>query len=498
MRTRMALVTLLGLLACGPHAPETPAPSSGAGAPPSTASTSLAPSASIASAGPAPVTEPDARALLDAWVAAQNAGTMPAYESLYASRFDGIRRSGPRVRRFDRAGWMQDRRAMFAHPMQVGVRDVVVTLSPTGATLRFTQSFTEGTYHDEGTKEMTLVREPTGLRIAREEMLSSAIGARAAAGTQGPEAGAAMPIVSAGAQRWAVLAAVPEGADWHAGAPELVVRDAVVVTRAAVRPGAVPAPLAALAHQTVSLGDAGGSHCAAHLGDLVVLSRVDVHFGVEQAWDGQQPDGSRGPPATNARIAADAWGEGMLLAAALDDAADCPSATYARLASAPADRAFARTDADAALATRVRAAFRALAGWTSLEATFHDPESHADGETPPASAHWDETDGAAPAVALWQLPGAGRRFAVIGASTASGGCADFSGAMWAVFEVDAQGALTPLTDASDPGYFVPVGAVDVDGDGAPEWIVPEGIVGRASGGLGLVEDISPAMHDCYC
>ena len=70
-----------------------------------------------------PLAEGDARGVVDGWLAAQNAGDLAAYDKLYAARFTGIRRSGPRTVRFDRAGWMRDRARMFGKPMTVAKPD---------------------------------------------------------------------------------------------------------------------------------------------------------------------------------------------------------------------------------------------------------------------------------------------------------------------------------------------------------------------------------------
>src|SRR5262249_27020631 len=56
---------------------------------------------------------PEVRALVDAWLAAQNRGDFAAYEKLYAQKFTGVRRSGTRTVSLDRAGWMRDRKRMF-------------------------------------------------------------------------------------------------------------------------------------------------------------------------------------------------------------------------------------------------------------------------------------------------------------------------------------------------------------------------------------------------
>ena len=52
--------------------------------------------------------EKDVRSLLDAWLQAQNTGSFTSYQSCYASRFQGVRRTGNRTLAFDRAGWMND------------------------------------------------------------------------------------------------------------------------------------------------------------------------------------------------------------------------------------------------------------------------------------------------------------------------------------------------------------------------------------------------------
>ena len=59
-----------------------------------------------------------AKAIVERWLAAQNAGDFAAYEALYAKKFQGTRRSGNKVVTLDRAGWMRDRKRMFKAPMK--------------------------------------------------------------------------------------------------------------------------------------------------------------------------------------------------------------------------------------------------------------------------------------------------------------------------------------------------------------------------------------------
>src|SRR5262245_28185693 len=73
------------------------------------------------------IPERDARALLDAWLTAQQAGDFARYEALYADRFEGVKRAGLRSERFDRQGWMRDRQKMFARPMHVEASEVAIS-----------------------------------------------------------------------------------------------------------------------------------------------------------------------------------------------------------------------------------------------------------------------------------------------------------------------------------------------------------------------------------
>src|SRR5262249_20122703 len=113
--------------------------------------------------------------LIDRWLAAQNAGDFATYESLYAERFTGIRRSGARTVRFNRAGWIKDRRRMFAKRMTVSIADRGTAPLTGGARVTFVQTWESGAYKDVGRKQIILHREKNGLRIAREEMLESTV-----------------------------------------------------------------------------------------------------------------------------------------------------------------------------------------------------------------------------------------------------------------------------------------------------------------------------------
>ncbi|HEX7597156.1 MAG TPA: nuclear transport factor 2 family protein, partial [Polyangia bacterium] len=126
--------------------------------------------------------EAAARKTLDEWLSAQNRGDFAAYQRLFAERFQGVRRSGPRTRVLTRKAWIADRQRMFQKPMKVSMRGLAVTSLGGMVQARFIQTWESGTYHDEGPKAVSLVNEKGAWRIAREEMLASKIDAKESGG----------------------------------------------------------------------------------------------------------------------------------------------------------------------------------------------------------------------------------------------------------------------------------------------------------------------------
>jgi ketosteroid isomerase-like protein len=223
--------------------------------------------AATVAAAPAVLSEASVRAVVDAWLAAQNGGDLAAYTALYAERFQGIRRSGPRTRAFDRAGWMTDRGAMFRSPMRVSLSDVTIASFSTAATVRFTQDFTQQTFHDTGSKEIVVVQTSQGLRIAREEMLASQIVGAPASMVANTGAAAVFHVFTHGSSQWVALSSHDDVSNWAGGAAELLQRNQVVVTRKRAN-ASVPQELRALSGQAVRAFASNGTACEARLGEL--------------------------------------------------------------------------------------------------------------------------------------------------------------------------------------------------------------------------------------
>jgi hypothetical protein len=110
MRSRLGITLLTLLLAIGCQKK----PAEEAAAPPQAAATpapqgAVKKPAAPPAPAPAPIPEQAVKALVDAWLTAQNKGDFKAYEGLYAAKFFGIKRAGQREERFDRDGWLKDR-----------------------------------------------------------------------------------------------------------------------------------------------------------------------------------------------------------------------------------------------------------------------------------------------------------------------------------------------------------------------------------------------------
>src|SRR5512138_2684230 len=97
---------------------------------------------------------PDVNAFLAEWLQTQNQGRFKDYAALYAKKFQGIKRSGLRVKKMGHDVWLRDREKMFRKPMKVAALDVETTVVGHTATVRFTQQWESKSYKDTGPKQM--------------------------------------------------------------------------------------------------------------------------------------------------------------------------------------------------------------------------------------------------------------------------------------------------------------------------------------------------------
>lgn len=467
-------------LAAACDRPTGPAPAASAGAP------ALAPT-KAAEAPPAPVEEGPARAVFDAWLAAQNAGDFATYEALYAPRFEGVRRSGSQTARLDRTRWMKERASMFKQKPVVGAKDLSVRATRDGATIDFVQTWAIASYRDEGPKRMVLTVVDGKLKIAREEMLKSNVLASGAM----PEDKFAFAIHTPGPHL--VLSTAPKE-EWGAGAPKTVsLGDPVVVRKDA---GTIPPELAAWAGKKVELFGKSGLACEGTIGALAVIGRVVPHFGTTTRWKSTGDHVGESPPPP-AAIASEAWGltasvvtgeSGRLLVGEVTPSAgDCKGALWGRVTRADKPTLVEAQPADPATKTLALAELRKTKAYGELQRTYTTEKAPTD------PARWEDFESKVNALVFPHPSGQ----TVVTLSIQSGtGCGSFGGMLSASWE--RKGASLVPMNGPEGQEFAPESAGDVDGDGKIDLIWPDGLLRSKGEKFASPIKLTIPMLDCGC
>ena len=487
------------LLACTSHdqpaAPPTAAPAAAtpAGAqPPAANERAVQAPAEVARVGRAAIAEADARAVLEAWLSAQNQGDFAAYSALYAARFSGVKRSEDRVRTYAHDGWLDNRQRMFRRPQHVSASDVMLRAGPSTVDIHFTQSWSSASYSDEGPKRLLLVRDGEALRIAREEMLASTRTDSPSDASHGasPSALRFMMPDMPGQVELATVSAQQADA-WSAGRPALLpTRGGMLAVAKQVVRGALPAPLRAMVGNSFRVYGGGAQRCEAAIVSLQIVRRYTPHFGQVQGWN------TDGTPA--AERAAEAWetgADGGVLTGSLARGATCRGGDIALPTDAPVltlmgARHLAATDP---MRVRMEQVARTRSEYVAIEREFQ-----AEGGQGP----WQESEGAvADALAF------GDAHASVGTLgwRVGEGCGGFSGALMLPFAAHGLGervTAMPITPAM--ANLSPLFALDVDADGTLELLARDRLTGdtfllRAGPhGYGIAAQQDIPYFDCPC
>lgn len=425
-------------------------------------------------AGPAPGATP--RAVLDTWLSAQNTANFAAYEGVFATKFQGVKRSGQRTYRFDRKGWLKDRKRMFSPKVKVEMSDVQErALGKDVVQFSFTQKWSSGKYEDVGTKLITVFREGGGWNIAREEMLTSDI--KLDLTKQAPLTPVEFAAVWDGRVQLGGLGAVtvdPKRLSTHAV-------DGVHVAFAPVDPAQLGAAEQAWIGRKVRVYDAAGRACETSVTGLVAQAAVVPHFGVVQEM---QEGGGEGWAQAVWELAP----ETQRLAGTLAD--KCEGGLWARDAAQPAATPWPVTT-DPALAQKATAALRKLPGYRALQKDFSSDGSKG----------------------FWESSGSGLSFAsfagpdgaqVVSALALGGICGGFGGQFESIWSV-AGGQWTAVTDPKSGGPEAEVIAAATLGPGqAPVLLLREWMSGtlkvarRVGDRYEIIGEWSIAYQDCPC
>ena len=374
--------------------------------------------------------------LVDAWLAAQNSGDFDAYSTLYAKKFNGVKRVGAKTTRYARKDWLADRKRMFKKKMKVEANDRSYSLSYISGQVSFKQRWASGKYEDLGPKRILAVLEDGALKIAQEEMIASEV-----VRSKDDVKGSGLYFMY-GSMMILHDAPVPE----KHGKPILEGGDPIT-TVATVADADLDAKVLAWKGKKVRVD----GECEATVKGFQLMSRVVVHFGTEQMWncdDGSGDDDSMGEdckPASEAERAAEAFSEGGPVVMA--ELSDCDG-TYARAADR-AKMVIGETVKDPALVKKATVAFAKLKSVTE--------QSEAGNED-----WWGE-----PQVNVFRHPKSGQ--VLVSAYADNGGmCGEFSASSWQIWE-HKGGKLVPIKHGSAPEEIFE--AVDSDDNGSLEFVV---------------------------
>ncbi len=438
-------------------------------------------------------TKEHAQKLVEQWLLAQNEGSFDAYEKLYAQRFTGIKRVESRTQRFDRKGWMNDREAMFQRPFSVEAKEIRVVPAAASAVVEFVQVWNSATFRDEGQKQLVLVEEAGNMRIASEEMKSSR--------TSEEKKSAELPSP----QEFSFVLHEPEAlilvsseVDLNAvsGTPEYV---ADSLARRSVVLRALSPEIQKLVGQKFTLYGSSGPVCESKIKDFDVLVKVQNHFGIVQGWNG-----THGEPVTSrSERALHLWelseAAGRFLVARLEDPGPCAGAVYARATDLPKPALWPTRDPQ----PEERASVIEVLRKTPLHMRLQKEFVAAYGKTSP----WDDS-GASPLFVVFD-DGRGQVYASVTLSSGEeDSCASpFDVDVW--FLLRKQGSSwTVLSAPPDehidspwPRFLEPLHAnvaVDVDGDGLPEFLGQWDFFREVDQTYRAVFNVAPGYFDCPC
>lgn len=442
-RVGILLFVALGVIACTDK-PVEQAPSEA----PAPAAPAPSAAANVEAAEPVVIAEAELRQLLSAWLLAQNDGEYEAYASLYAAKFYGVKRAGQREVRFDRAGWLNDRKKMFQKPIRVEAREPSFRSSSASAEIEFKQQWSSGKFADSGPKRLLVVREGGALKIAQEEMLRSEL----VASKSEQRAGDFYFTLTLDSGFYLSLphAKVPEQLGPLAVESGEKNTEVVTVSRT-VPDAALDASVSGLKNKKLRLE--GG--CVASISEFRALTRVVPHFGERDRWNGVlEGEQKKGQPMPAAQIARAVYALGKpQLFAKLDG---CSEGRFGWIDGGTQPVA-AELVEDPELAERAQVAFGKLPNVLARQKEFLKQAEHPEGNW------WEEGT----EVAIFKHPKSGQVLVSVLAILRDG-CGGFSASEWAIFEQKGKALKrVPLTQ-SPPDRVQD--ALDVDGNGRLEFL----------------------------
>ncbi len=450
-------------------------------------------------------TQTEARALVTRWSEAYNHGNPEALQALYAERVLGVRRDGERTSFADRSQWLSEQVPRLRQaPGMFSVSGVRVAATTGAARVFFSyvwESSTPEQERESGRAELFLLREPTGLRIAREERRPERplLQARPTPPTRSPDQFAFVEGMD-------LLLPIEVEPRWTQGA--LVVEPGGELLRVSrsVEPAQLPAEIVRWQGRRVQLYDLSGKRCEARVVGFKVVGRLRPHLELQKHWQNADPQ----------TVAREAWelttGDHILVAGLEGERAACQGASWARAVELTDPKLEAMHDADPQLRQAALGELRRLPGYADIQAALApEPAAPARGrgkgqakaaavKASPRSENWDEGKDATVEVSMLTVHG----IQLVSVSARAGlGCSGLSHQLWALWQLqgDPNRPDWRLLSAPRGGQGgTPRAVLDLDGDGVPELLfVPSGMgellgvvraripVGASAGTAGICE-----------
>jgi hypothetical protein len=387
-----------------------------------------------------PMTEQDVRPVLVAWQSSQNEKNFEAYSALYGTKFEGVKKEGAMVSRFDRDGWVAQQGRMFQKKVDVTMDEPSIAYTGMSAVVRFKQGSNaeEEERADRGQKVLVLEKTSAGTRIVREEL--SRLQAE-----RGPDQ-------AFNPNRWApvlldeflVLSDQVDDA-WIADTMRLVgegpMIGSVAVSETWVDVAKLPLAMRSLKGRTFSVD--GEKECRATVQGFRVLSRVTPHFSMVEEWQGR-PNTKESQTKTAGEIVELAGAEGRVLVAKLDKR--CPQGVWAQAVQDASDQIFS-LEVDQPVTEEILAVAQNTAAWTQIEKQ---------------ASEFGQENWFNPEIAKITIFSSGKQRFVSLSFKFGAGCGDFYAEYSAIFDMSENPRL--LYDTLSGPFFVPKAVMKISGD----------------------------------
>ncbi|MFO0578887.1 MAG: protein kinase [Polyangia bacterium] len=412
-------------------------------------------------------TRAEATELLQRWLAAHNLGRATELPTLYAARALGVRRQGDRLTASERERWLAERTERLRSPTSLALTGEarVLAIAP-AALLSFPYAWESSAHKEAGRAELLLLREPSGLRIAREELVLTQSHTEAPSPPLPPEQLGFLGGMD-------LLLPIPVDEAWSVGTPHLEPgTDPLRISRD-VDPAKLPQEALGWRGRSVELWDLSGRRCEARVVAFKVISRLRPNPVLLQHWQSSAGEAA----------ATEAWRlstAGRSLGAVLEgDPVACAGALWARAPGVPR-AGEAPLEPKMGTVREAPPPLRALALRELTKLPLHAQLQKLVPRRPGVRSFADSKDTSLQILTL-QL-GATQLLSL--SVKIGSGCASVANQFWLLWQraPDGRGYKLVTPPRGLPGG-VPRAVVDLDGSGEPEVLFTPGGLGELFGVL---------------